>query len=149
MAIYRPPRPRWPGVVASGIAGLVLGASGALAVAASRPPDVAEALATARASLLEARAVLEVAAVEYEESVQGGEVVRRAEYVGARDALRASRRAYLEARPALTQIAVASAARIDAAYEALDELMAAPAPAERVTARIQGLSALLRQTTGG
>jgi hypothetical protein len=126
----------------------MLGAGAVSVIQQSRPPDPRESLAPARAALIEARGTLEVAGVEYEESVEGTEVVRRPEYEGARSALDRSRRSYRRARPALGQIAAASAAKIDRSYEKVDEMMAAPDPPERVTAAIDELIGLLEQATG-
>jgi hypothetical protein len=148
VAIYRPSRPRWPGLVLAALIGLVVGAGAALAFSARRGPDTAAVVAAARAALLEARGTLEVAAIEYRESVRGTQIVRRSEYRGARAALERSRRSYLRARPALRALAAPTASKIDRTYDRLDRMMRATAPPQQVTITIARLGAALGETVG-
>ena len=122
MAIYRPPKSRWPPALAAGLAGLVLGALGG-ALYAGEDPDPVVAAREVRAALLSAAGSLEVAAVEYEESVRDGEVVERAEYRGARDALQSSRASFEDVRAALVLLAPERAAQIGTAYDGIESMV--------------------------
>jgi hypothetical protein len=149
VAIYRPSRPRWRAIAVAAVLGLVVGVGLGVALASRSPSDPAAAVAPARTALVQASNTLEVASVEYEESVSETEVVARTEYEGARDALARSRRSYHEARPALEAIAAPTAAELDEAYDALERQMGEPAPPEQVGAAIDELGAALRRATGG
>src|SRR5918992_4350436 len=116
MAIYRPPKARWPLAIATAVAGLVCGLLIGLAIG-SKDPDPLEAAEEIRATLLSASGSLEVAAIEYEEAVGAEGVESEAEYEGARDALASSRAGYGEVRPALEALAPAIAESLDELYD--------------------------------
>lgn len=140
MAIYRPPKRRWPALVALLVLGVALGLGAGLLIA-SRAPDPAEAVAPAKRALSQAAVVLDVLEVEYSEAVSGGSVQSRSEYEGSLSALERSRDAFEEARPALEALAPQRAADIDDAYERLRELMedeADPAEVSGAVAELEG-----------
>jgi hypothetical protein len=85
--------------------------------------DPQTAAADIRSALIEAAGSLEVAAVEYEESVQNGEVTRRTEYEGALAALESSRTRYEEVAPALEVLAPERADEVGAGFDLCEELI--------------------------
>jgi hypothetical protein len=128
MAIYRPPKARWPLAVAAGVLGALCGLLIGLAIG-SKDPDPLIAAQEVRAALLSASGSLEVAAIEYEEAVGPEGVENEAEYEGARDALASGRAGYAEVRPALDALAPSDAARIDDLFERCTGLLEDRAPA--------------------
>jgi hypothetical protein len=140
VAIYRPSRRRAPALVAAGVLGALVGLAAGLLLSAGREADPEEALAPARASLQSAAGTLEVAAIEYAESVEDGEIVRPPEYRGARDALERSRRSYLEARPAVAALQPGLAEETDTGYEELAAAMADKAPDADISRRARQLA---------
>jgi hypothetical protein len=143
VAIYRPPKRRGPALVGAGLLGALVGLAAGLLLPAGGEAEPEEALAPARASLQTAAGTLEVAAIEYTESVEDGEVVRPPEYRGARDALERSRRSYLEARSALAALQPGVVEEIDAGYEELAAAMANKAPDAAITRRARLLAEAL------
>lgn len=148
MAIYRPPKRRWPLAVGGGTAGVVVGLLLGL-VAFNQEPDPALALREVRASLTNAASVLEIVEIEYSESVADGEVVRDTEYQGAKDALARSRASFREAKAALAVIVPGQVDRIEAAYDEVERLMAEPAPVAELKAATEELAKLLEEVSGG
>lgn len=142
MAIYRPTRPRWPLGVAAFVAGLALGAAAGYA-AGDKEPDPLEAARRARTSLVAAAGGLEVAAIEYEEAVQGGRVVSEPEFRGARSALMSSRMRFEEVRPALEIIAPERAAALSSSYDTISSAMRRRAQVSAIGAEIDKLRAAL------
>jgi hypothetical protein len=122
MAIYRPPKARWPLAVATGVLGILCGLLIGLAIG-SQDPDPLEAGQEVRAGLLSASGSLEVAVIEYEEAVGPEGVESEAEYDGARDAVASSRARYAEVRPALAAIVPGLAERIDELYDRCSALV--------------------------
>ena len=99
MAIYRPSKPRWPALVGAVVMGLVIGLGAGILL---RPgPDPVAAARDLSADLDGAAGLLEVAQVEYEESVSGSRVTSPREYGAAQAALARSRTRFREARPAV------------------------------------------------
>ena len=142
MAIYRPPRPRWPAIAAAAVIGLLLGV--ALGWALGRGgSDPVEALAEVRTGLSSASDLLEVAELEYSEAVVDGAVVKEAELSGARGAVERSRERYEEISEAAVLIDPVAAASIDEAYTEILALMDAPADAPEVSAALEELAGLL------
>ena len=131
MAIYRPPKARWPVATVAGAVGVVCGLLIGLVIG-SKEPDPLDAAREVRASLVAAAGSLEVAVIEYEEAVGPGGLERPAEYEGARDAFASSRARYAEARPALAALAPAEAARLDELYDRCSELVEERAPEAEV-----------------
>jgi hypothetical protein len=146
VAIYRPPKPRWPAALGAGLVCLALG-FGIGYLVGDRPPDPADSVRALRTSLLAAAASLDVAAVEYEESVVDGEIVRRPEYEGALAALRSSRRKFAEVRDPVAALAPERVDPIDSLYTEVEGLMERRAPAEEVAAALTDLQALLEGET--
>lgn len=146
MAIYRPPKPRWRLALLCALAGLAVGLVLGLVLAADDqdPTDAAHAI---RAELVAAAGSLEVAAIEYEESVVDGDVVAEAEYEGAVGALASSRERFDEVRPALVSLLPAHVDPIDALYEEIEQSMTARVDAAEVTDSIEQLIALLEGET--
>lgn len=143
MAIYRPPKPRWPPAVATGILGLLVGL-GAGYLLGDKPPDPTDSVRAIRTSLISASGSLEVAAVEYEESVVDGEVVRAPEYEGALAAVRSSRSKLSDAREALDELAPERIGAIDDGYEEVIALMEDRADATEVQRALDDLRELLQ-----
>lgn len=143
MAIYRPPKARWPLAVAMAVAGLALGLMIGLVVG-DRDVDPVTAGETIRTELIAAASSLEVAAVEYRESVSGGEVTAPAEYDGALAALDSSRARYLTVRPALISLFPDQVAVLDDGYDDIRGLMEERTDAAAVTAGLERLEALLK-----
>ncbi len=149
MAIYRPSKPRWRAVLAGVLAGLVVGLGvGAFAFGRQEPQPV-EGLRELRSSLSEAAGILEVAQVEYEESVTGGRVVSETEYEGARSALQRSRTRYEQVRAAVTFIEGATSRDIDALYQRAQTLMDDRAEAQRVGTALRELASRLEGIVDG
>jgi hypothetical protein len=146
VAIYRPPRPRWPLALAAALAGVAVGFAAGVLLSRS-DPDSASLVAEVRSALSGAAGLLEVARVEYEESVVGREVANSSEYRGALGALRRSRARYATAAEVLRALNPAAAERIDRAYDGLASAMSAPAPSRLVGERLEALIELLSTAT--
>ena len=116
MAIYRPPKPRWPLAIGVGVVCLLIGFVVGLALG-SREPDPAEVAADLRADLVAAAGSLEVAEIEYTESVSDGAITRQAEYDGALGAIESSEARYREVAPAIESLVPSRSEEIDALYE--------------------------------
>ena len=143
MAIYRPPKPRWPLAIAVGIAGLVTGLGAGMALGSS-DPDPAAAASILKTNLVSAAGSLEVAAIEYTEAVSGGRVVSEAEYSGALDALRSSRSKYSAVRSALSSLFPRQVESIDSLYDEAEDLMSARADATEVATLLEDLQLVLK-----
>lgn len=143
MAIYRPPKRRWPALVACLFGGAIVGLVAGLLIG-SGDPDPAEAVAPAKQSLNDALIVLDVLDVEYSEAVSGGSVQNRSEYDGARSALERSRAAFEDARPALQALDPQRAEAIGGAYAQLQGLVADAADPSSVSAAIVELKDALK-----
>jgi hypothetical protein len=142
MAIYRPPKPRWPLAVAAFAAGALIGLALGFALGGDEF-DATEAAAEIRTTLAAAGGILEVAGIEYAEAVQDGEVQAEAEYRGALDALENSRERYTEVEPALETLAPEKAAEISDAYGAIETMMADIADEQGVETALDELESLL------
>lgn len=142
MAIYRPPRPRWPQVLGALVAGILIGGVIGWVVRGGGSSDPAEAVATVRSGMAEAAGLLEVAGIEYSEAVEGTEVVE-AELSGAKDAVARSRDLYDEVSEALGLMDPEAAGAIEATYDEVVALMDATADAAEVTAVLEDLRGLL------
>ena len=142
MAIYRPPKPRWPLAVAMLIAGLSVGLALGFALGGDEF-DAADAAAEIRTTLATAAGSLEVAAIEYAEAVEDGEVQAEAEYRGAIDAVESSRSRYAEVEAALETLAPDSAGEISDAYAQIENLMSGVADEGEVADAIGELEDLL------
>jgi hypothetical protein len=149
MAIYRPPKPRWPAAILAAIVGLLIGVFIGWIAFGRAEPDPEEALERVRVALTDAATTLEIVAIEYAESVEGSEVVNEAEYEGALDALARSRARYQEFRSALTMVDQASTEQVDEGYDELGRLMEEPAGPAEVTATSEELASLLEGLVGG
>jgi hypothetical protein len=148
MAIYRPQRPAWRVALLWGGVGLLVGLL--VGWGLLRPePDPAEVLSEVRSSLASASATLEVVQIEYAESVEDGEIVARAEFEGARDALASSRASYSEARSAVAAVESQTASAIDSAYEGVERAMAARGDERDVSEMIAELRQMLDEALGG
>lgn len=144
MAIYRPPKARWPLAIAAGAVSLAIGL-GIGVLIGDDELDPGAAAAQVRSELISAAGSLEVAAVEYEESVSDGEVTRRAEYEGALDALASSEDRYGDVAPALETLAPARADDISSAYVRCGDLMADLADPSEVGGCLSDLGNLLSE----
>jgi hypothetical protein len=144
VAIYRPSKPRWPALLGAAVMGLLIGLGAGILL---RPdPDPVAAARDMSADLAGAAGLLEVAQVEYEESVSGTEVISPREYRAARAALSRSRNRFGDARPALEALSDSAAKAIDAGYDRIQALMGEPAPPVRVAAALRRLARLLALT---
>lgn len=146
MAIYRPPKARWPLATAVGVAAALCGLLIGLAVG-SKDPDPSVAAQEVRAALSSAAGSLEVAVIEYEEAVGPEGVESEAEYDGARDALASSRARYEEVRPALDALVPSAAARLDDLYDRCESLADDAAPAAEFGACADELTVALEGET--
>ena len=142
MAIYRPPKPRWPLAVGTCIAGVAVGILIGLLIGRTETP-LAESVPAITSTLVSARGSLEVAAIEYAESVRGGEVAKEAEYEGALGAVRSSQEKFNRVRAGLEALAPSRVGPIDDLYAEVQDLMEAKAPATDVAAALSELEALL------
>ncbi len=142
MAIYRPPKPRWPMAIATGALGVLVGL-GVGYLLGDKPPDPTDSVRAIRTSLISAAGSLEVAAVEYEESVVDGEVIRAREYEGALAAVRSSRSKLSDVRAALDELAPERIAAIDEGYDEVVALMEDGADATEVQGALDDLRSLL------
>jgi hypothetical protein len=106
-------------------------------------PDPLALVADVRADVRAAAELLDVAKVEYRESVSDGEVASVREYGGARDALGRSRARFDRAARVLEPLDHRAAAQIDNAYERLGRMMGETAPSHDVIEAIEGLSSRL------
>ncbi len=116
------------------VAGLLLGADDV---------DPTTAAHEIRSSLLAAAGSLEVAGIEYEESVADGEIVRQPEYEGALSALRSSRDRFDEVRPALVTLFRDRVEPIDALYDEIEQAMTERVDPADITTSIEALISLL------
>ena len=144
MAIYRPPKARWPLALMTGILGLVLGLLGGWLLGDSEPP-ASESVPQVRSALLRAAGSLEVAVVEYKESVGAdGEIVKEAEYEGSLGALESSRDTYLAVASAIRSLDPERADYIEGFYARAERLMDDVAPPSKVEPVLQELGWLLK-----
>lgn len=138
MAIYRPPKARWPLALAAVIGGFLFGlVTGLLLSSDPAPADVASDV---RAKLVEAATVLDVVPVEYEEGVEGDEIVAEREYEAAGDALDRSRARYEEVEAAVEALAPERAGDLAAAYDEVARMIDEvedPAAVEAALERLQ------------
>jgi len=148
MAIYRPPKPRWPLALAAAVVGLVVGSLVGL-MAGRTEPDPAASVGGIRSALLSAAGSLEVAAVEYRESVEHGEVVEEAEYQGSLSALQSSRAKFDRVRSGLVSLFPAEAASMDELYARAQDLMESKAAADDVDTVLEELQARLKGDAPG
>lgn len=142
MAIYRPPKPRWPLAVATLIAGLLIGLALGFALGGDEF-DAADAAAEIRTTLATASGSLEVAAIEYAEAVEDGEVQAEAEYRGAIDAVESSRSQYAEVEAAMETLAPETAEEISEGYAEIENLMSDVADEQEVGSALAELEELL------
>ncbi len=141
MAIYRPPKARWPLTLAAAVAGLLIGLLMGL-LAGREEFDPAESGEVINATLSSAAGSLDVAAVEYAESVAEGEVTNQAEFDGALAAVSSSRAKFSEVRPALEMVFSRQIAAIEGLYDDAEGSMRSHARPQTVTSllvRLQGL----------
>jgi hypothetical protein len=143
MAIYRPPKPRWSLATATGVVGILIGTLIGLVVG-GKDPDPVEAVEETRSALVSAAGTLEVVAIEYEESVDGGTVVKEAEYRGALDALESSRQRFEDSLPAIEVLAPERGDELEARYEELEQLMNEKAEPQKVEAIAEDLAEMLK-----
>ena len=142
MAIYRPPKPRWPLAVGMLVVGLLIGLALGFALGGDEF-DAADAAAEIRTTLATASGSLEVAAIEYAEAVEDGEVQAEAEYRGAIDAVESSRTQYAEVEAALETLAPDTADEITDSYAEIENLMADVADEQEVGSALAELEDLL------
>jgi hypothetical protein len=148
VAIYRPPKARWPLALAVGVIALLAGIAIGLLLGSS-DPDPVEATQKVKAELVAAAGALEVAAIEYEESVSEGEVERQEEYDGALDAIDSARDRFVAVRPALASLVPALADEIDDAFANSEQLMGDLADPAEVGAALGELEGLLKGDVPG
>lgn len=146
MAIYRPPKPRWRLALVSALGGLLVGLLAGL-ILGSDEPDPTTAAHEIRSTLAAAAGSLEVAAIEYEESVADGAVVREPEYEGALGALESSRQRFSEVRAALVSLFPDQVEPIEDLYDAIERGMTAHVDAAEISADVDRLIALLEGRT--
>ena len=143
VAIYRPPKPRWPLALSVGLVCMLVGLGAGLAIG-SREPNPAEVAADLHAVLISAAGSLEVAEIEYAESVSDGEITRQAEYDGALGAIDSSRALYRGVAPALDALALSRAEEIEVLYDECSRAMRARSDTDEVTGCLTELGNLLK-----
>jgi hypothetical protein len=146
MAIYKPPKARWPLAVFAGVLGLLLGIGIGFALG-QEEPDPAEGVRLVQQELAAAAAGLEVAGIEYTEAVDDGEVVSDPEYQGSLDAIGNSRTRFESVEAALATLAPELAEQIADGYEEAESAMEDRAPDEDVQALLEELSGWLKGDT--
>ena len=144
MAIYRPRRARWPAFLAGLVAGVVIGIVSALALVGDRPTDLADAARRMQRELDGAAGLLEVARIEYRESVVDGRVLSEPEYRASQAAVTRSRARYDTVVGALAVLDPARASDAGRRYDALADLMEEPADADRIDDASAALQEVLR-----
>jgi hypothetical protein len=142
VAIYRPPKARWPLAAFGALVGV--GAGVVIGLLLAGDPDPRDAALDAKAELSAAAGSLEVAAIEYDESVDNGEIVNENEYRGAQSALDSSRSRFAGARGVLDVLAPELADSLAADYDQVAELMQEVAEPAEVQAALDELAAQLR-----
>ena len=130
------------------MAALVVGLLAGLALG-SGEADPAEAALDLKAELVAAAGALEVAGIEYQESVSGGEVTRQEEYEGALSAVASARERYAAVRPALASLVPSLATEIDQGFDDCEQLMEDAADPSQVTAELGELEGLLKGDVPG
>jgi hypothetical protein len=143
VAIYRPPKPRWPLAVGVGFLSLLMGFGIGLGVG-GRDPAPADVASDLRSDLVAAAGSLEVAQIEYAESVSDGEITRRAEYDGALDAIDSSQSRYRQVKPAINALVPARADEISNRYDECSSAMHERADPREVTDCLAELRALVK-----
>jgi hypothetical protein len=129
--------------VATALGGVIVGLVVGMALAGDEfdPVDSGERL---DAIMIEAGGSLEVAAVEYEESVADGEVTKQAEFDGALAAVASSRSKFAEVSSALTLIFPAQVEVIEDLYDDVEDAMESRADPADVTPLLEKLEAGLQ-----
>jgi hypothetical protein len=106
-------------------------------------PDPAAVAEDLRADLVAAAGSLEVAEIEYAESVSDGEITRQAEYEGALGAIESSETRYQEVAPAIESLVPSRADEISALYAECSSAMDERTDPDQVTACLNDLRDLL------
>jgi hypothetical protein len=148
MAIYRPAKPRWPVLVITAAAGLVVGGIAGWLIAARSEADTTEAARAIRSSLDRTAGSVEIVGIEYREAVRDGEVVARAEYDGARDAALRARSLFADVRQPLAVLAPGAAAQIAEDLNGLIEAIESTADEDDVAEIVSSTKARLRAFGG-
>lgn len=143
MAIYKPPKARWPLALFVGIAAFLLGIGIGLLLG-KEEPNAAEGIRLVQQEMTSAAAGLEVAGIEYSEAVDDTGVVSDAEYQGALDALESSRTRYETVHDALATLSPDLAGDISIGYEEAAAAMQDEAPPDEVDALLDELSSQLK-----
>jgi hypothetical protein len=146
VAIYRPPKPRWPLAAGAGVIGLLIGIGAGIGIG-SRDPDPADVADDLRSDLVAATGSLEVAEIEYAESVSDGEIVRQAEYDGALGALESSESRYREVAPAIESLVPTRAQVIEDLYSECSNAMRERVSSVELTECLDRLRGLLEGET--
>ena len=147
MAIYRPPKARWPLAVATFIGGLLLGLLAAFLLQSD--PDPAAVAGEVTTELAAAAGSLEVVLIEYEESVADGEIRQEAEYRGALDALGNSRDRYEKVADAVAALAPERADGIESTYDDAESQMEDFVDASELESTLSTLEDLLQGDSSG
>lgn len=147
MAIYKPPKARWPLAVLVGVIGILVGI-GIGFLLGSEDPDPSEGVRLVKQELIGAASGLEIAGIEYEEAVDETGVVKEAEYEGSLDALESSRTRFETVAEALATLAPAQADEIAAAYDEIEGAMREEAPVDEVLELLDELSGSLKGESG-
>jgi hypothetical protein len=122
-----------------GVAGLITGL--ALASSDTTPQEAGQEIRTA---LVSAAGSLEVAAIEYDESVSDGEITKEAEYEGALGALDSSRSRYDDVRPILVSLFPSQVEPIDELYGKIERLMRSRSDPVQVGMLLKELESVLK-----
>ena len=142
MAIYRPRRSRWPLLVAVALAGIVLGFGAGAVVVGTRPADLPGAARAIAAELSASAELLEVGEIEYQEAAAAA--FSGTEHQAALENVSRSRAHYDTVGPALSVLDAERAARIEAGFASLQQLIESHADPAEVHVSVQELRAALQ-----
>jgi hypothetical protein len=148
MAIYRPSRPRWRATAMIGAVCLLIGGGVGWLIARAGDPDPAEAIRSIRASLSEVSGALEIVEIEYGEAVEGGEVVARPEYDGARAAALRARSLWDEVSVSMELLAPQQASEVASEFDRLMAAIDSRADEAEVAEATRTMRNLLREFGG-
>ncbi|HVF53355.1 MAG TPA: hypothetical protein VNC78_07065 [Actinomycetota bacterium] len=143
MAIYRPPRPRWPLAIGAAATGLVIGLLTGLAIG-NEEPSAAEGVSVMRTELAASAGSMEVASIEYEESISGGSVTEQSEYEATLVAINSSRMRFAKMEPLLESFAPDLVTQINDLYDEIATSVRQKVDPEELSPMFEELISLLK-----
>lgn len=143
MAIYRPPKARWPLALAVGAVCLVAGLIAGYLAGGHGSDDPLSAARSLEQSLKGAAVPLDVAALEYRQGVKNGVVVNQDGYSGASANLARARSRYRDVESAVAAFDPTRASELDGSFERAARLIAGKASPDEVSAALERTKELL------